>query len=98
MSDVVFTIAELTAQEGKLERLEDILRTLAEATRKEPGAAEYLFVLDQSKPNTIVSYEKWNSADDEAAHWKTPHLREALEQFKDVLASPPVVHKGPQII
>lgn len=39
--------------------LKATLESLAEATRKEPGAIEYFFVHDENhRTNTIFSYEK----------------------------------------
>ena len=98
MSDNIYTIAELTAQEGKLDELKAILTELANETRKEAGAIEYFFILDQKKENTILSYEKWTNPSDESAHWETPHLTSAIQKMKDVLEGAPVVHKGHQII
>ena len=99
MSDNIFTIAVLKAKEGRLDDLKNTLETLATETRRESGAFEYFFVHDQNHdPNTIVSYEKWENAGEEAKHWKTPHLRNAIEQMKDILDGAPVVHRGPKII
>ena len=44
-------------------------------TPNEPGANDYFFLQDENyDENTIVSYEKWESAEAESAHWKTPPL------------------------
>ena len=98
MEENIYTIAELTAQEGKLEELKSILKDLAVETRKEEGAIEYFFILDEKKANTILSYEKWTDAENEAKHWETPHLKNALGKLDAVLAEKPVIHKGKKII
>ena len=98
MSENIYTIAELTAKNGKLDVLKAILTDLALETRRENGALEYFFILDQQKENTILSYEKWTNADEESLHWKTPHLTTAIEKMTDVLEGKPVIHKGYQII
>ena len=99
MSTPIYTIAVLKAKRGRLDDLKTVLTTLAAGTRQEPGAVEYFFVQDQAHDqNTIVSYEKWADAGEEAAHWKTPHLRSAIKQMKDVLDGDPVIYRGPQII
>ena len=98
MSSHLYTIAELTAREGKLDELKTILTDLATETRKEAGAIEYFFILDQKKANTILSYEKWTNPAEEGAHWETQHLTTAIENMKDVLEGNPVIHKGHQII
>lgn len=97
--DPIYTIAVLKAREGCLSELKATLEQLAAETRKERGALEYFFVHDQNHdPNTIVSYEKWLNADEESAHWKTPHLKDAIGHLKDILDGDPIIHRGPKVI
>ena len=99
MAEPIYTIAILKAKAGRLEDLKSVLEALATETRKEQGAIEYFFVHDQNHDeNTIVSYEKWANAEEEAAHWQTPHLKTAIAQMKDILDGSPIVHRGPQVI
>ncbi len=99
MSKKTYVIAVLKAKEGRLNDLKATLTTLAAETRREPGANEYFFVHDENyDKNTIVSYEKWENAEEESAHWKTPHLRQAIHEMNDILDGDPIVHRGPQII
>ncbi len=99
MSENVYTIAILKAKKGCLGNLKDTLSVLATETRKEPGAIEYFFVQDVNHdPNTIVSYEKWQNATEEAKHWQTPHLKIAIETMKDILDGEPIIHKGLKVI
>ncbi|MEM8837333.1 MAG: putative quinol monooxygenase [Pseudomonadota bacterium] len=99
MTTPIYTIAVLKAKPGRLDDLKTTLSALAEDTRKETGAVEYFFVHDENHDaNTIVSYEKWTSADHEAAHWQTPHLRNAIKALKDILDGDPIIHRGPRVI
>lgn len=98
MSEPLYTIAELTAKESKLDELKSVLTNLANETRKEGGAIEYFFIHDKERINTILSIEKWRNAEDENAHWKTPHLISAIEKLANILEGDPVIHKGHQII
>ena len=98
MSANLYTIAVLKAKPGKADTLISVLETLAAETRKEAGAQEYGFIRDQKVPEVVLSYEKWRDAEAEAAHWRTPHLAAAIDQFKDLLDGEPVVHKGTKII
>jgi quinol monooxygenase YgiN len=93
-----FTIAELTAKEGKFEELVQVLTDLAAATRQEVGAKEYFFIKDVNKPNTILSYERWENDQEELKHWSTPHLEHAFTKLPQLLEGDAVVHKGHQII
>jgi quinol monooxygenase YgiN len=98
MGDTVYTIVEVTVQDGTLDEALAILNELAEETRKEPGSEAYLCIRDDTRPNTLLSYERWRSAEDEAAHWQTPHLERALGLLSAVLVGEPVVHKGPRVV
>lgn len=99
MSQNTYTIAELVAEDGKFEELKQILTDLAEETRKEPGAHEYFFIEDKLKPNTILSYERWENETEEAKHWETTHLKEGLAKASKVLVNgEATIHKGHQII
>lgn len=98
MSGNIYTIAVLKAKPGKADALISVLEKLAAETRKEAGAQEYGFIQDQKSPEVVLSYEKWQNAEAESAHWETPHLAAAIERFKDLLDGEPVVHKGSKII
>jgi quinol monooxygenase YgiN len=98
MSGSTYTIAVLKAKPGKTDALISVLTELAAETRKEEGAEEYGFIRTHKTPDVILSYEKWKDADAESAHWETPHLAAAIEQFKDLLDGKPVIHKGSKII
>ncbi len=98
MTEKIYTIAILPAAQGKIDVLIDHLKTLAEQTRKEAGCIEYGFYQNQSNPNVVLSYEVWQDAEAEAAHWRTPHLMNAVEAFKNVLDGDPTIYKGPRII
>ena len=99
MKKQFFVVAELIAQEGKFEELKQIFEELAEETRKEKGAVEYLFIEDQSKPNTLLSIEKWENTDEDAKHWETPHLQKALTNADRIMVNNrAIIHKGFKII
>ena len=98
MSEKIYTVAILKAQIGKFNELVTVLEELAQQTRQETGALQYGFYRNQKDSNTILSFEEWQDADVEAAHWKTPHLTSAIEKFKDLLDGEPIVYKSHQII
>ena len=98
MSEKIYTVAVLKAQIGKFDELVKVLEELAQQTRQESGALQYGFYRDREDPNTILSFEEWQDADVESAHWKTPHLTSAIAKFKDILDGEPAVYKSHQII
>ena len=99
MTTPIYTIAVLKAKPGRLDDLKAALEALAVETRKEPGLLSYSFIQDTNHDtNTLVSYEKWESAEAEAAHWQTPHMQTTLAQAGDILDGAPIIHRGLQII
>lgn len=99
MSKNIYTIAVLKAKPGRLDDLKATLESLADETRKEPGAQEYFFIQDENvDTDTILSYERWENAEEESKHWETPHLNRALEELDDILDGDPIIYKGFQVI
>ncbi len=98
MSEKLYTVAVLKAQTGKSDELVAVLEELAKQTRQEAGALQYGFYRNQEDPNIILSFEEWQDAEVEAAHWKTPHLTSAIKKFKDILDGEPTIYKSRQII
>lgn len=92
MSKQVFTVASLEAQEGKFEELKRVVAELAKGTREEKGNIEYTIIEDSSKPNALFSIEKWENEAEEAKHWETPHLKDALAKLEGVLAKEPIIY------
>lgn len=98
MSENVFVTVVLVAQDGKAEELVSIVRELAGPSRLEAGAVEYGFVQDRGNPNVVVAREEWKTAEDEAAHWQTPHVKAALEKLGRVLGAEPQIFKGAKVV
>jgi quinol monooxygenase YgiN len=55
--------------------LEEILRNLAEASRKEPGCVTFVPHQLQEDPNTIVIYEQYRDDEALAAHRDSAHFK-----------------------
>lgn len=53
----------------------------SEATRQEPGCAEYTFARDVVTPNAVVLIELWDNEDALAAHMTTPHFGTYMAGF-----------------
>ncbi|WP_299458774.1 putative quinol monooxygenase [uncultured Microscilla sp.] len=99
METQVFTVASLEAKEGKFEELKQIVADLGKGTREEKGNIEYLIIEDPTKPNTLFSIEKWESKEEEAKHWETTHLKNALSKLETLLAKDVAIYlnKGVQV-
>lgn len=82
-------LAELTAKPDCVARVEEILRGLVDLARTEAGNVRYAIHRQTEKPDTFVVYELYR---DEAAcreHLALPHVKQALQQFGDLLGEPP---------
>lgn len=55
--------------------LEEILRNLAEASRKEPGCVTFVPHQLQEDPNTVVIYEQYRDDEALAAHRDSAHFK-----------------------
>ena len=98
MNEQMSVMAVLKAKAEKINNLIPILENLAQQTRQESGCVEYGFYQDNSDSTVILSFEVWKDAESEAAHWNTPHLNSALEEFGELLDGEPFVYKCTKII
>jgi len=71
---MLIVAAEAVVPEGAINEVRDALRKMEEETRKEPGCFTYAFSVDISAPTTLRIFERWESIDALAAHFKTPHM------------------------
>lgn len=94
----VYTIAVLPAKSDTIEKLLETLESLAKSTRQESGCIEYGFYRDSNDANCVLSFERWVDQASEDAHWKTPHLKKAIESMDELLATKPQIYKTQRII
>jgi quinol monooxygenase YgiN len=89
MSEQALTvIARVKAQEGKLERVEEVLKGLIEPTRKEAGCISYVLHRSTDDACSFVFVEKWTSQSALDEHLQTPYLQAFVAQADDILAEP----------
>lgn len=71
---MLIVAAEAVVEAGTVETLREALRAMETETRKEPGCLSYAFSVDVTDPTMIRIFERWESMDALAAHFKTPHM------------------------
>ncbi len=71
---ISFNIRFKFAPEDRAE-IAEILRNLAEATRKEPGCITYIPLQVESDPDTVVIWEQYKDAEAEQAHRQAAHFK-----------------------
>jgi len=87
----LYVIAELKAKAGKEAELRTAFNTLAEKSRaNEPGCKNYTLLEVLSEPGHFYSFEIWVDRAALDGHMASPHVKEALSKFGELLAMPPV--------
>ncbi len=71
---MLIVAAEAVVHEGAIDEVRDALGEMEEETRKESGCLAYAFSVDVSAPTTLRMFERWESMDALAAHFKTQHM------------------------
>ncbi len=71
---MLIVAAEAVVEAGAVETAREALRVMEEETRKEPGCLTYAFSIDVNDATMIRIFERWESLDALAAHFKTPHM------------------------
>jgi quinol monooxygenase YgiN/catechol 2,3-dioxygenase-like lactoylglutathione lyase family enzyme len=79
----VCAVATLKALPGNADQVHELMRSVAQATRREDGCLAYLVHQAKDAPDTTVVYESWASPAAMAAHHKTAHM----DAFKAAAAS-----------
>jgi len=77
-----------SAKPGNEDRVREILQTLGEASRQEPGVITYTTHVDPENPREFFIYEMYHDASGLAAHQETAHFKEyVLQQAIPLLES-----------
>lgn len=70
--------------EDQRDRALDLARTMAEATRSEPGCVSYDFYIGLTDPNTLMLFQEWDDMDALMAHFQTEHMESFLRELPEV--------------
>jgi quinol monooxygenase YgiN len=71
---MLIVAGEVVVEPGAIDGVRDALQTMEDETRKEPGCVTYAFSLDVNDPNMVRIFERWESLEALAAHFKAPHM------------------------
>ena len=69
-----------TAKPGNEEKVQEILRRMGEASRREPGVIDYTTHVDPENPREFFIYEKYHDIAGLEAHQQTAHFQELVLQ------------------
>ena len=83
MSNVIF-VARVTAKDGCIDKLLEVLQSLVAPSRAEEGCITYDLHQDVENENLFMFYEVWESESHFEAHGKTKHFLDATGQFPEL--------------
>lgn len=86
--EAVRVLAFLKAKPDRRRELEDILKTVIHATRKESGNIAYVMHRSTKDPNELMFDEIWVDMKSLEDHLKMPHMLSALPKIKGMLDAP----------
>jgi quinol monooxygenase YgiN len=82
-------ILRLAARPEKVDELKAILTGLVAPTRNEAGCLSYEIFQNRADPCDFTFVEEWASDAALDAHWKAPHVQDALARGAPLLAAQP---------
>lgn len=97
MPTSLYVTASFRVRPDALDTMRTLLADLSERTREEPGCLDYGYYQSLTDPLRFFSFETWQSAADEAAHWQTEHLCQALERAGPLLQGSPEVTRSARV-
>jgi quinol monooxygenase YgiN len=81
--DGIILTAMVKAKPGQEDAVKEVLLSLVEPTRQEPGCLCYNLHQSKSDPGMFMFYEQWASKEAIDAHGKTPHMKALGGKLKD---------------
>lgn len=84
MSEQVKVYAVLTAKEGHLDDLSELLRAMVQPSRSEPGNLRYDLWQDKDSSGRFVLDELYVDQEAASAHRNTPHFENYLSKVNDL--------------
>jgi quinol monooxygenase YgiN len=88
---VLIVLGDATAAPGRRAELVAAARTVASATREDPGCLGYSFAADLEDPDRILSVEIWADRSALEEHMEHPHTGEFLRVAPALVVGEPVM-------
>jgi quinol monooxygenase YgiN len=79
---------------AKPERIKDIVelaRSMFSPSRAEAGCITYNFYEDRGAENSFLFFEEWKSQEAIDEHFQTPHFKQFMEKFQDMIQGQPEI-------
>jgi quinol monooxygenase YgiN len=88
---MVVVVATMHAQEGREDKLRDVLLALVVESRLEEGCLRYDLLRGEDDPLSFALYEEWESEAALNAHLRTRHIAVGHSLSEELLKEPPRV-------
>lgn len=89
----LYVTAEIRVDQNDIEKASSLLNTLALNSMEESGCSAYQILKSTAEKNAFITFEVWNSEEAENLHWKTAHLKAALNKLRPLLLGDAVIKK-----
>jgi len=86
-------VAHLRAMEGLGTELGDLLQSLVEPTRAEPGNVSYEVLASLDDERDFTNVEEFRDSDALDAHFRTPHMQAAQARLAELLDGKPDIRR-----
>ncbi|HUR96565.1 MAG TPA: putative quinol monooxygenase [Pyrinomonadaceae bacterium] len=81
-------VAHLTAKLDKIDETREVLLSLVQRTRAEPGCIVYELLENNADPTDFTFVEEWTGEAALSAHLDSDHMRNLVSKADDLLAAP----------
>lgn len=82
-------VARINAKSDKIDEVRELLSTLVEPTRTEPGCITYDLLQNRNDPTDFTFVEEWASESDLDSHSMSDHLKELRPKLEPFVTAPP---------
>jgi quinol monooxygenase YgiN len=84
-------LARITAKSGMESQVRDVLLSIVNPSRNDPGCLNYDLHQAQENPALFLFHENWTSKSHLDQHLRTPHVQAALGKLGQLLAQAPEI-------
>ena len=85
-------VAVIAAKPGSEAIVEEALKTLVVASRRDHGCLSYELFASDSTPGTFVTMEEWQSQEDLDAHMASSHIADVITAAGEHFDGFPAIH------
>ena len=84
--NVIIVLGTIPIRPDRRDRVLELARDMAEATRAEFGCISYDFYLGLSDPNTLMLFQEWENMEALMGHFQTEHMDVFLKELPEMVS------------